>query len=154
MARESIPELLNFLSAYDISVVRTAIELREFVLNLFPDANELIYDSYNALAIAYSTSDKQKDAFSHISVYGGHVNLGFNRGTELKDPKKLLQGSGKAIRHFTVKNFNELQKTYVAELLNEAYVLSLQSFSDKTQAIKGISIVKSSSGNKKRPSKI
>ncbi len=153
MSRELIPELSHFLRAYDISIVQTAIELREFVLNLIPDANELIYNSYNALAIAYSISDKQKDTFSHIAIYGGHVNLGFNRGAELKDPKRLLQGSGKSIRHFKVKSFNELQKTYITEILNEAYGLALQSLNDKKQPIKGISIVKSSSAKNKRPSK-
>jgi len=154
MAREPIPELLDFLRVYDLSVAQTAIELREFVLSLFPDANELIYDSYNAVAIAYSISDKQKDAFCHIPVYEGHVNLGFNRGTELKDQKRLLHGTGKAIRHFTIKSFNELPTNYMTQLLNEAYGLALQSFSDKSQTIKGISIVKSSSANKKRPSNI
>ena len=154
MARDPIHELLDFLGVYEIKVAQVAIELREFVLNLFPEANELIYDSYNAVAIAYSISDKQSDAFCHISVYEKYVNLGFNRGAELKDSKTILQGTGKAIRHFTVKNFNELPRTYLIGLLNEAHCLALVSSTAKKQTIKGISIVKSSSANKKRPSKI
>ena len=68
------------------------MDLRNFVTALVPEANELIWDNYNAVAIAYSKSEKLKDAFCHISVYEKHVNFGFNRGAELTTTKLELKG--------------------------------------------------------------
>ncbi len=34
-----------------------------------------------------------------IIIYKDHTDFGFFRGTELKDPKKLLEGTGKGLRH-------------------------------------------------------
>lgn len=65
--------------------------------------NELIYDNYNTVAIAFSKSEKLKDAFCHIAVYSKHINFGFNRGSELSKSNVKLEGKGKLIRHITVK---------------------------------------------------
>lgn len=35
----------------------------------------------------------------YLASYSDHVNLGFYRGAELPDPRKLLEGTGKALRH-------------------------------------------------------
>lgn len=39
-----------------------------------------------------------------LPIYTNHMNLGFNKGTLLKDPDKLLTGTGNWIRHLVVKN--------------------------------------------------
>ena len=57
------PELKKFLLPYNKSIQKLALELRNFVVELVPQANELIWDNYNAVAIAYSKSKKLKDAF-------------------------------------------------------------------------------------------
>ena len=79
------PELHKFLIPYDSNIRILTIQLREFITNMIPDANELIWDNYNAVAIAYSKSEKLKNAFCHISVYSKHLNFRFNRGAELKN---------------------------------------------------------------------
>jgi len=80
---DSNPQLQNFLSPYNDSLQKLTLELRSFITDLIPEANELIWDNYNAVAIAYSKSEKLKDAFCHIADYAKHVNFGFNRGAEL-----------------------------------------------------------------------
>ncbi len=62
MSREPLKALINFLKPYDKVVQKAALHPKEFVLDLFPGSNELIYDNCNALAIGYSLSDKQKEA--------------------------------------------------------------------------------------------
>lgn len=48
-----------------------------------------------ASAIGYSFTGKPlKDGFCHIVTYSTHVNLGFNRGALLPDPKGILVGKG------------------------------------------------------------
>ncbi|MFK8102319.1 MAG: DUF1801 domain-containing protein [Saprospiraceae bacterium] len=118
------PQLKKFLQPYDQNIQNLTMELRNFILDLVPLANELIWDNYNAVAIAYSKSEKLKDAFCHISVYAKHVNLGFNRGAELTSTKLKLKGKGKLIRHISVTDFQAFPKEEITKMLWEAIGIS------------------------------
>jgi hypothetical protein len=48
--RPPLPELLEFLSAYDAPVVKLALAVRKAVLAEAPNAMESIYDAYSAVA--------------------------------------------------------------------------------------------------------
>jgi hypothetical protein len=37
--------------------------------------------------------------FGYVNVFTSHVNVGFFNGSELPDPARLLQGTGKFMRH-------------------------------------------------------
>jgi len=155
MPREPLNDLIIFLNPFGKVVRETALQLREFVLDIFPDSNELIYDNYNALAIGYSMSDKQKEMFCHIDVYGKYVNIGFDRGVvDLDDPKLLLKGTGNRIRHLTVTDFEAFQTDYIKKLLKQAHKITLNTLQNKTQAVVGQSIVKSISARKKDQAKM
>jgi hypothetical protein len=52
MPKDEVTDLLRFLYEFSPEVREKAIWLREFVWDLYPQANELIYDNYNALALA------------------------------------------------------------------------------------------------------
>jgi len=147
-------ELTKYLLPYNRAIEEVVMELRDFVTELFPEANELIWDNYNAVALAYSKSEKLQDAFCHISVYSGHVNFGFNRGAELPKSDLKLKGSGKLIRHLTVKHMSSFPKELVEKLLYEAVGISEKLNEDLLLKEKaGRSIVMSISEKKVRPSK-
>lgn len=57
------PDLCTFLHPYDANIQSLTISLRDFIIEMVPEANELIWDNYNAVALAYSKSEKLKDAF-------------------------------------------------------------------------------------------
>jgi hypothetical protein len=42
-------------------------------------------------------------AFGYVNVFTSHVNVGFFQGASLPDPARLLQGTGKFMRHVKVK---------------------------------------------------
>jgi len=118
------PQLKTFIEPYDEGIQNLAMELRNFITDLVPQANELIWDNYNAVAIAYSKSEKLKDAFCHITLYSKHVNFGFNRGAELKESNIVLNGKGKLIRHITVKEFQSFPKEDIEDMIWEAVGIS------------------------------
>jgi len=118
------PELKKFLSPYDESIQNLFFELRDFVLNTIPNTNELIWDNYNALALAYSKSEKLKDAFCHMAVYAKHVNFGFNRGAELSKRNLSLEGKGKLIRHIKVETMDSFPKEEIKTMIYEAIGIS------------------------------
>ena len=46
-----------------------------------------------------------------------HVNFGFNYGTELPDPKDLLEGTGKLFRHIKIRSVVQLSDKDLIKLL-------------------------------------
>jgi hypothetical protein len=120
MTRSPDRRLLGFLAAYDPHISDLTLALREIVLEEAPEAIESIVKSY-AVAIGFSFTGKpMKDGFCHIVTYSGHVNLGFNRGALLADPKKLLMGKGKSIRHITIRDHKGLDDPAVRRFIQAA----------------------------------
>jgi hypothetical protein len=114
------PDLVRFLKPYDRDIRDLALELRALVLEEMAPCYENIYDAYSAVAIGYGTSDRLSDGIFHIAVYSNHVNLGFNDGASLDDPKGILQGSGKLIRHITIKTAKDLERPELRAYIRRA----------------------------------
>jgi hypothetical protein len=113
-------DLGRFLAPYDPRVRRLFLAARAAVLRAAPGASELVYDAYNAVAAAYGYSDRLSDAFCHVAAYAQHVNLGFNRGTDLPDPARLLAGKSARIRHVRIEVPADLARTGVRALVRAA----------------------------------
>lgn len=41
--------------------------------------------------------------FGYVNIFTSHVNVGFFHGAALPDPARLLQGTGKSMRHVKLK---------------------------------------------------
>ncbi|HAA13718.1 MAG TPA: hypothetical protein DCE41_19300 [Cytophagales bacterium] len=146
------PQLKKFIEPYDVKIQELAWALRSFITELVPEANELIWDNYNAVAIAYSKSEKLKDAFCHLAIYSKHVNFGFNRGAELSKTNIKLVGKGKLIRHLSVKDLPSFPKEEIKNMVWEAVGLSEQMNSELIhENTEPKSIVMSISEKKIRP---
>ena len=154
MSKEQTKELMKFLKPFDQEVIDKVMWLRDFVWDLCPKANELIYDNYNAVAFGWSPTDKVSHTICSIGVWRSNKNVhfGFYRGSELTDPDKLLLGEGNQYRYFLVSDIKSFPKTYIKKLISEAYANSLSKIKDKSVAVQGQTIVKSISENK-RPDK-
>jgi hypothetical protein len=113
-------QLREFLAAFDPPITTLFLAARAAVLAAAPDANELIYDAYNAVTTAYSFSESLGVAFCHVAAYRAHVNLGFNRGASLPDPERILVGKGARIRHVRIVTVADLECVGIRSLLREA----------------------------------
>src|ERR1700679_444154 len=120
MTRLPDRQLLSYLAPYDPHVSDLTLALRDVVLEEAPDAIESIVKSY-AVAIGFSFTGKPlKDGFCHVVAYSSHVNLGFNRGALLPDPKKVLAGEGKLILHITIREHKEMHAPAIRKFLRAA----------------------------------
>jgi len=120
MTRPPDRQLLGYLAPYDPHVAALTLALRELVLEEAPEAIESIVKGY-AVAIGFSFTGKPlRDGFCHVVTYSTHVNLGFNRGALLNDPRGLLEGKGKLIRHITIRNQSELEGPAIRRYLQAA----------------------------------
>ena len=59
--------------------------------------------------------------FVYVNVFSAHVNVGFFLGATLKDPAKLLEGSGKRMRHVKLKPGGPINSKALAALIQAAY---------------------------------
>jgi hypothetical protein len=111
---------LQFLSAYEPRITALAVATRALVLREAPDAVELLYDAYNAVAAGYSFTGRPSDAFIHIAAYAQWVNLGFNHGAALEDPGELLQGKGSRVRHIRISALVDLKNPALRDFIRTA----------------------------------
>lgn len=151
MSKEQTKDLLKFLKPFDKDTISLVMWLREFAWDLYPQANELIYDNYNAIAFGWSPTEKVGHTFCSIAIgrTSKNIHFGFYWGSELSDPDKILIGEGNQYRYILVTDRNKFPQTYIKKLLDEAYANSLAKVKDKSQFVQGKTIVKSISAKKR-----
>jgi hypothetical protein len=59
--------------------------------------------------------------FAYVNVFTSHVNVGFFQGASLPDPARLLQGTGKFMRHVKLKPGTPTNAAALNTLINAAY---------------------------------
>ena len=155
MSAKDTKDLLKFLKPFPDDVKDKALWLREFVWKLYPKANELIYDNYNAVAFGWSPTDRVGDMFCSIAVgrSSHNVHFGFYWGSKIADPEGILLGKGNQYRYILVKKTSDFPEAYIKKLVKEAYAYSLAKMKVKGPVPKGATITKSVSAAKRKPPK-
>lgn len=125
VSRPLHPDFKLLLEQKDKGLIELFKELRNLVLEIYPDSNELLYHTH-ALTAVFSVSEKLGDAFCMIPVYTNHLNLGFNKGSLLYDPHELLTGTGNLIRHVPVKSKTDTGNKALKDLVQWAADLALE----------------------------
>lgn len=59
--------------------------------------------------------------FGYVNVSTSHVNVGFFHGAALPDPARLLQGSGKFMRHVKLTRGTPIYAVALSRLIDAAY---------------------------------
>jgi hypothetical protein len=145
MAKEHTTELMDFLEPFNPGVREIALWLREFVWDLYPTANELIYDNYNAVAIGWSPTERVGHTFCNVSIMRTNQNIqfGFYWGSQIADPGNLLIGNGNQYRYLVVRSKKDFPIGHIKKLLKDAYINSVSKVKDPRQFVEGQTITKS-----------
>lgn len=59
--------------------------------------------------------------FAYVNVFTSHVNVGFYHGASLPDPSRLLEGSGKFMRHVKLRPGTATNPAALNALIETAY---------------------------------
>ena len=59
--------------------------------------------------------------FAYVNVFTSHVNVGFFHGAVLPDPARLLQGTGKFMRHVKLRPGTAMNSAALSQLIDSAY---------------------------------
>jgi hypothetical protein len=102
-------------------VMAEPIELRSIAQMWFAhmrqcgdDVRELIHDGCPVACVADAP-------FGYVNSFKSHVNVGFFYGAALEDPARLLEGSGKRMRHMKLKPDSAPDSVALRALIDAAY---------------------------------
>jgi hypothetical protein len=110
--------LKEMLEPYPHDVQALARAARTLMMDVLPSVKETVDSTGPYLTYGYEPG--YKGVVSYITVSKQGVKLGVARGTSLPDPKKLLQGSGKANRHVVIKTLDDLETPGLRQLVRAA----------------------------------
>ena len=79
------------------------------------DVRELLHDGHPTACVADA-------AFAYVNAFRGRVDVGFFRGAEIADPKGLLEGSGRFMRHVKLRPGGDFSATALMKLIDTAYI--------------------------------
>jgi hypothetical protein len=156
MGKTDKKDLLRFMKPFPADMQEKALWLRDFVWDMYPTSNELIYDNYNALAFGWSITDKLGHVFCTMAMgrTSGNLHFGFYYGAALSDPEKRLIGKGNQYRYLLVTDLDKFPTGYIKRLIKEAYAHSLGKLKTKSATQNtGRTIIKSISGTKRTAAK-
>jgi hypothetical protein len=86
----------------------------EVMRNCGEDVRELLHDGHPTACVGDA-------AFAYVNAFRFHVNVGFFRGAEIADPDRLLEGTGKFMRHVKLRPEGEVDATALMRLIQTAY---------------------------------
>lgn len=78
------------------------------------DVRELLHDGHPTACVGDA-------AFGYVNAFTAHVNVGFFRGAELADPARLLEGTGKYMRHVKLRPERGVDAMALTKLIDTAY---------------------------------
>ncbi|MCX6629398.1 MAG: DUF1801 domain-containing protein [Candidatus Solibacter sp.] len=113
-------QLDAFLDKYAPAIATLALACLAKMRTRLPGAVQLVYDNYNALVIGFGPSERASEAIFSLALYPRWVTLFFLQGVGLPDPKQLLKGSGKVVRHIVLASAADLDQPAIQHLISKA----------------------------------
>jgi hypothetical protein len=86
----------------------------EVMRNCGDDVRELLHDGHPTACVGDA-------AFGYVNAFRAHVNVGFFRGAEIADPRGLLEGTGRFMRHVKLRPQADVDPSALRELVGTAY---------------------------------
>jgi hypothetical protein len=121
-------QLASFFAKYEPAMAKLGKALRAKLRARLPGLFEIVYVYANqsALVISYSPTEHGYDGVCGMTLYPQTVHLFFGQGAFLSksDPKQLLQGHGKTVRHVVLDAVADFDRAEIEVLMAAALKLA------------------------------
>jgi hypothetical protein len=121
-------QLASFFAKYEPATAKLGKALRAKLRARLPGLFEIVYVYANqsALVISYSPTEHGYDGVCGMTLYPQTVHLFFGQGALLSksDPKQLLQGRGKTVRHVVLTAVADFDRAEIEVLMAAALKLA------------------------------
>jgi len=118
--RSAEAQLRTLIAKFAPAHLRLIGAMRRWLRKRLPTAHEVVYEYHDFLVVSYSPNERGYEGVLAIRASANGVRLYFNRGKELPDPAKLLQGTGNQTRWIHLEGASRLARPPVARLIDEA----------------------------------
>jgi hypothetical protein len=118
--RSAEAQLRTLIAKFAPKQIRLIGATRRSLRKRLPTAHEVVYEYRDSFVISFSPNDRGYEGVLAIRGSAIGVKLYFNRGKELPDPAKLLQGPGGQTRWINLEGASTLVRPQVARLIDEA----------------------------------
>lgn len=116
------PEAVRWSSSVDLWLKKQGAPLGPLAAAWFERMRACGDDVRDVMHDGCPTACVEDAAFGYVAVFRAHVNVGFFQGAALDDPKGLLEGTGKRMRHVKLRPGVDVEATALAALIEAAYV--------------------------------
>ncbi len=110
----------EFFGQYDAAVCKMALKVRAIVLEVLDGVIEKV--DVPARMVGYCYGRKYIEMVCTIIPSKKGIKLGFYKGVDLPDPKKLLKGEGKISRYVEIRTDADIDLPGVRALVASALV--------------------------------
>jgi hypothetical protein len=107
------------ISGTSSQVEEMARQLRKLIIEIYPDVVEVPWPTQKIIGYGVGPK-KMSEHFCYIAAQREYVNLGFYYGAILPDPKGLLEGTGKNLRHIKVKEVGIVAQPAVRQMIQDS----------------------------------
>ena len=146
--RSAEAELRTLIDKFAPAHLRLVVAMRRSLRKRLPTAHEVVYEYRDFFVISYSPNEHGYEGVLVIRASADGVKLYFNRGKELPDPAKLLQGAGNQTRWIDLEGASTVARPEVARLIDEAIARNPVPFA---LAGRGSVVIRSASAKPRRP---
>src|ERR1044072_1308593 len=108
-----------FFELYSKDVQKLAWKVRELIFEVAPEIAETVYPQMKVIRYGLDGNKMGALVYAIIPTKSG-VSLGFMHGTSLADPQKLLEGTGKNLRHVKLKTLDDAASPALHQLVKQA----------------------------------
>ena len=106
----------EMLTSASPEVAALARQAKTVIQNVMPNVVEVVWLNQNIASYGVGPK-KMSEQFCYIALFKARLNLGFYYGSDLPDPEKLLEGSGKNLRHIKISHPEQLQNPALHDLV-------------------------------------
>ncbi|MBK6265258.1 DUF1801 domain-containing protein [Marivirga sp. S37H4] len=110
---EQVQNFLNGINLMDSEKAQPLIDIREIILETYPEAKEKIM--YGGIVFSLNN-----ELFSGIFLNKNHITIEFSNGYLMKDPNGHLEGKGKYRRHLKVMKREDVLSKEIAYFVKQA----------------------------------
>lgn len=109
-------EATELFALYSKEVQELAWKARDLIFSVAPDISETVYPQMKVIRYGTDGNKMSGLVFGLMPTKNG-VSLGFMHGASLPDPEKLLEGTGKNLRHVKLKTLEDVARPALRNLL-------------------------------------
>jgi len=113
-AVERDPAIDVWMKKHEGELVAIARQWFEVMRRCGDEVRELLHDGCPVACMGDAP-------FGYVNVFRSHVNVGFFHGAALPDPARMLEGTGKRMRHVKLRPGAGLDDAALGRLIDAAY---------------------------------